>query len=235
MMSKHLQSCRIIDNIAKNIAFKILILKNMKKIVKLLSILSISASVGFWSCKGEQGEVGPKGDQGVQGTAGSNGTNGTNGANGKDGVNGKDGNANVEGFSHSIKVADWKDVQVTGIGNGVSSKWGGVAITNAKITTEKYVVVFVKAGQELKALPLTYTKGANESIERMDYGYQAGQLNVYYRTQSSFFTDDPTTKPLTDINIEVVLTTKTIGALLEKSNVNLNNKDAVVDFISKNM
>jgi hypothetical protein len=229
-----LQSCRIIDNIAKNIAFKILISNKMKKIVKLLSILSIAASVGFVSCKGEQGEIGPQGGIGPTGAAGSNGTNGTNGTNGKDGLNGKDGNANVVSFSASIKPGDWKEVQVTGIGNGVSSKWGGFAIQNALVTTSKYVVVFVKAGQELKALPLTYTKGLNEEIERLDYGYQTGQVNIYYRSQSAFFTSDPTIKPLSDIDVEIVLTSKTVGAALEKSGIDRNDREAVLDFISRN-
>jgi hypothetical protein len=201
----------------------------MKKIVKLLSIMTLA--VGIWSCQGEQGPVGPAGTTGEKGASGTNGTNGTNGANGKDGING---NANVKSFQYTAKVADWKDVLVTGIGNGVSSKWGSQVITNADVSTEKFVMLFLKAGDEYKALPLTYIKDDNQSLERLDYGYKTGQVNVYYRSQSQLFGGAVEYKPLSDLSLEVVLTSKTAGALLGKSGIDMKDYGKVIDFLSKN-
>jgi hypothetical protein len=201
----------------------------MKKIVKLLSIMTLA--VGIWSCQGEQGPVGPAGTTGEKGASGTNGTNGTNGANGKDGING---NANVKSFQYTAKVADWKDVLVTGIGNGVSSKWGSQVITNTDVSTEKFVMLFLKAGDEYKALPLTYIKDDNQSLERLDYGYKTGQVNVYYRSQSQLFGGTVELKPLSDLSLEVVLTTKTAGALLGKSGIDMKDYGKVMDFLSKN-
>ena len=200
----------------------------MKKIVKLLSIMTLL--VGIWSCQGEQGPVGPAGTTGEKGA---NGTNGTNGTNGKDGLPGKDGNANVKSFQHTAKVADWKDVLVTGIGNGVSSKWGSVVVTNSLVATDKFVMAFLKSGDEYKALPLTYIKDDNLSLERLDFGYKAGQVNVYYRAQSQLFGGTVEYKPLSDLSLEFVVTEKANVGLLNSSGIDLKNRDKVVDFLSK--
>jgi Collagen triple helix repeat (20 copies) len=204
----------------------------MKKIVKLLSIMTLV--VGIWSCQGEQGDVGPAGATGEKGGPGVAGPTGPAGVAGPAGAVGPTGNANVKSFQYTAKVADWKDVLVTGIGNGVSSKWGSQVITNADVTTEKFVMLFLKAGAEYKALPLTYIKDDNQSLERLDYGYTTGQVNVYYRAQSQLFGGVVEYKPLSDLSLEVVLTNKTAGALLSKSGVDMKDYDKVMDFLSKN-
>lgn len=219
----------------------------MSKLFKLLSILSITASVSFWSCKGDQGDQGPAGPQGPQGIAGTNGTNGTNGKDGangangtngidgKDGKDGKDGNANVQSFQHTVKVDDWKDVDVAGVGSGETSRWGGVAITNSLITADKFVMVFVKQGEILKALPISYTKDMDNSLERLDYGYKTGQVELYYRYQTQMFAGQVRLKPNSDLTFDVVATSKTIGAALERSGVNMKNYNDVMNFISKSL
>lgn len=208
----------------------------MNKLVKLLSIFALATTVSFWSCKGDQGIQGETGPVGPQGTAGVNGTNGTNGTNGKDGING---NANVQSFQTTVKVGDWKEVDVTGIGNGVSSKWGGVAIANALISTEKFVMVFVKdpQGETLKALPILYTKDFDNSVERLDYGYKTGQVELFYRMQSQLFGSNGSAsyKPNADLTFDVVVTSKTVGASLEKSGVDVKNYKEVMNFLSTSM
>ncbi|MCP9768423.1 hypothetical protein EGI22_10905 [Lacihabitans sp. LS3-19] len=213
----------------------------MNKLVKLLSIFALATTVSFWSCKGDQGEQGLQGPIGPQGTAGTNGTNGTNGkdgTNGTNGTNGKDGNANVQSFLATVKADDWKEMEVTGIGNGVSSKWGAVAIENALVTTEKFVMVFVKNGETLKSLPILYTKELDNSVERLDYGYKTGQVELFYRYQSQLFGGANGTtilKPNGDLTFEIVCTSKTVGAALEKSGVDMKNYKEVMNFLSTSL
>ncbi len=204
----------------------------MNKLVKLLSICALSASVTLWSCKGDQGETGPQGATGLQGTPGTNGTAGTNGTNGTNGTSGKDGNANVVGIQSTVKVDDWKEVEVPGIGSGETSKYGAVSIPNAAITTEKFVMVFLKNGEELKALPLTFTKDLDNSLERLDYGYRTGSATLYYRFQTKLFDGTIRLKPTRDLTFNIVITTKTVGAALENSGVNMKNYEDVMDFIN---
>lgn len=203
----------------------------MNKLVKLLSIFALSASVTFLSCKGDQGETGPQGATGLQGTPGTNGTNGTPGTNG---TNGKDGNANVVGIQSTVKVDDWKEVEVPGIGSGETSKYGAVSIPNAAITTEKFVMVFLKNGEELKALPLTFTKDLDNSFERLDYGYKTGSATLYYRFQTKLFDGTIRLKPTKELTFNIVITTKTVGAALENSGVNMKNYEDVMVFINAN-
>lgn len=201
----------------------------MNKLVKLLSIFALSASVTFLSCKGDQGETGPQGATGLQGTPGTNGTNGTPGTNG---TNGKDGNANVVGIQSTVLENDWKEVEVPGIGSGETSKYGAVSIPNAAITTEKFVMVFLKNGEELKALPLTFTKDLDNSLERLDYGYRTGSATLYYRFQTKLFDGTIRLKPTRALTFNIVITTKTVGAALENSGVNMKNYEEVMDFIN---
>jgi hypothetical protein len=207
----------------------------MNKLVKLLSIFALATTISFWSCKGDQGEQGLQGPIGPQGTPGTNGTSGTSGTNGKDG---KDGNANVQSFLATVKADDWKEIDVTGIGNGVSSKWGSVAIANALVTTEKFVMVFVKNGVTLKSLPIIYTKELDNSVERLDYGYKTGQVELFYRYQSQLFGGTGGTtilKPNGDLTFEVVCTSKTVGAALQKSGVDMKNYKEVMNFLNTSL
>jgi hypothetical protein len=212
----------------------------MNKLVKLLSIFALATTVSFWSCKGDQGIQGPIGPVGPQGVAGTNGTNGTNGKDGKDGVNGTNGtngNANVQSFQATVKATDWKEVDVTGVGNGVSSKWGGVAIPNSLVSTDKFVMVFVKNGETLKALPILYTKDFDNSVERLDYGYKTGQVELFYKMQSQLFGTNGSTsyKPNGDLTFDIVCTSKTVGAALEKSGVDMKNFKEVMNFLSTSL
>jgi hypothetical protein len=204
----------------------------MNKLVKLLSVFALATTVSFWSCKGDQGIQGETGPVGPQGTAGVNGTNGTNGTNGKDGLNG---NANVQSFQTTVKVADWKDVLVSSVGSGVSSTYGGVTIQNPLITTEKFVMIFLKSGVTLKALPILYTTSDNGAVERLDYSYQTGQAELYYRSSTQMFGGTITLRPSQDLTFEVVVTSKTVGASLEKSGVDLKNYKEVMNFLSTSL
>ena len=185
----------------------------MNKLFKLLSILTIAVSVSMWSCKGDPGVNGidgAKGEKGDTGATGATGAAGKDGTNGTNGTNGKDGNANVKSFTATIKASEWKEVDVTGIGSGVTSKWGGATIKNDLIAADKFVMIFVKQGELFKALPITYTKDMDNSLERLDYGYKTGQAEVYYRYQSQFFGGTAVYAPTSDLTFEVVCTKKTI-------------------------
>jgi Collagen triple helix repeat (20 copies) len=212
----------------------------MNKLVKLLSIFALATTVSFWSCKGDQGiqgVVGPAGPTGVAGPTGPTGPTGPAGAVGPAGPAGVNGNANVQSFQATVKATDWKEVDVTGIGNGVSSKWGGVAIANALVTTSKFVMVFVKNGETLKALPILYTKDFDNSVERLDYGYKTGQVELFYRMQSQLFGTNGSTsyKPNGDLTFDIVCTSKTVGAALEKSGVDMKNYKEVMNFLSTSL
>ena len=210
----------------------------MNKLFKLLSILTIAVSVSMWSCKGDPGVNGidgAKGEKGDTGATGATGAAGKDGTNGTNGTNGKDGNANVKSCTATIKASEWKEVDVTGIGSGVTSKWGGATIKNDLIAADKFVMIFVKQGELFKALPITYTKDMDNSLERLDYGYKTGQAEVYYRYQSQFFGGTAVFAPTSDLTFEVVCTEKTIQGLLEKSGVNLKDYDAVMNFLNRSM
>ncbi len=221
----------------------------MNKLVKLLSIFALATTVSFWSCKGDQGIQGPIGPNGVAGPIGPTGPTGPTGpvgpagptgpagVNGTNGTNGINGNANVQSFQATVKVDDWKEVDVTGIGNGVSSKWGGVAVQNALVSTDKFVMVFVKNGETLKALPILYTKDFDNSVERLDYGYKTGQVELFYKMQSQLFGTNGSTayKPNGDLTFDIVCTSKTVGAALEKSGVNMKNYKEVMNFLSTSL
>ncbi|MCD8540291.1 MAG: hypothetical protein LRY55_11365 [Leadbetterella sp.] len=70
------------------------------------------------------------------------------------------------------------------------------------------------------------------AYERLNYGYKAGAVELQYRLDTQLFGVDFFTKPNKTLEFDVVLTTKTIGAALENSGVDLKNYNAVMDFIS---
>lgn len=204
----------------------------MKKLFKLLSVLSVSASLFFVSCKGEPGKDGLPGPAGTQGPPGKDAPLAKDG---KDGAPGLAGNANVKSYTHTAKVADWKETDVAGIGNGVTSKWGSIAITNADVTTDKFIFLFVKSGTQLKALPIVYTKELDNSVERLDYGYKTGQVEIYYRNQTSLFgpAGPDAFKPIKDIDFEYVVASKSPASLV-KAGVNVKNYNEVVNYLGQN-
>ena len=212
----------------------------MNKLVKLLSIFALATTVSLWSCKGDQGiqgTTGPVGPAGIAGPTGPTGPTGPAGALGPAGPAGVNGNANVQSFQATVKATDWKEVDVTGIGNGVSSKWGGVAIANALVSTDKFVMVFVKNGETLKALPILYTKDFDNSVERLDYGYKTGQVELFYKMQTQLFGTNGAGiyKPNGDLTFDIVCTSKTVGAALEKSGVDMKNYKEVMNFLSNSL
>lgn len=144
------------------------------------------------------------------------------------------GNANVQRLAFTVKVSDWKNKEIAGAGTGATSTWGVAELKNDAITTEKYAVVFLKTNDGyLQALPTTYSIGMSGAYERLNYGYKTGSIEVQYRLDTQLFGGNkPELAPNKDLNFEVVLTTKTIGAALEKSGVDLKNYNAVVDFLS---
>lgn len=218
---------------------KLLILKVMNKITKLLAIVALAASTTLWSCKGDTGETGPKGDKGDPGAAGAKGDIGLTGATGPAGAKGDKGdkgdtgNANVERISFSVAPNEWKAKEISGAGIGATSTWGVVVKENSAITTEKYAVVFLKTNDGfLQALPITYSIDMSGAYERLNYGYKAGAIELQYRLDTQLFGVKFDIAPLKSLDFDVVLTTKTIGAALENSGVDLKNYNAVMDFIA---
>lgn len=218
---------------------KLLIIKVMNKITKLLAIVALAASTTLWSCKGDTGETGPQGatgaqgPQGAQGPVGPVGPVGPAGPQGPKGDNGLDGNANVQRLAFTVKVGDWKDKEISGIGTGATSTWGVAELADPAITTEKYAVVYVKANDGfLQALPTVFSIDMSGAYERLNYGYKTGIVEVQYRLDTQLFGVQFFTAPNNDLEFDVVLTTKTIGAALERSGVDLKNYRAVLDFIA---
>ncbi len=208
----------------------------MNKITKLLAIVALAASTTLWSCKGDTGETGPKGDtgaQGPQGVAGPTGPQGPVGPAGPQGEKGDDGNANVERLAFTVKANEWKTKEIAGAGTGATSTWGVAELKDAAITTEKYAVVFLKTNDGyLQALPITYSIDMSGAYERLNYGYKTGSIELQYRLDTQLFGVKFETAPTKDLSFDVVLTTKTIGAALEKSGVDLKNYSAVMNFIA---
>lgn|GEM_PF-935443 len=210
-----------------------LIFKVMNKITKLLAIVALAASTALWSCKGDTGETGPQGVQGPAGPQGLKGDQGPQGNKGDKGDVGPMGNANVQRLAFTVKTGDWKAKEISGVGIASTSTWGVAELKNDAITTEKYAVVFVKMNDgNLEALPTTYTIDMSGVYERLGYGYKTGVVEVKYRLDTQLFGGRFDTAPNRDLEFDVVLTTKTIGAALEKSGVDLKNYNAVVDFIA---
>jgi Collagen triple helix repeat (20 copies) len=204
----------------------------MNKLVKLFSIIALSASITLVSCKGDKGDQGAPGPQGIAGVAGTNGTNGTAGAVGKDGTNGKNGSTNIVSFQKVVPVASWIKVTRSGVGGSATSEWGGSTILDPSITTGKYVQVFLKNGEEFSPLPISFTKDLDNSLERLEFGYKTGQLNIYYLSQTKLFGGTPTLKPSTDLTLDVLVIEKNLAGALEKSGVNMKSRKDILNFAS---
>ncbi len=198
----------------------------MNKLVRLLSIFTLSASMAFWSCKGDQGPIGPTGAAGPQGTPGTNGKDGLNG------TNGTNGNANVQSFQKTVAVADWAQVDRAGLGNGTTSKWGGVKLSNELIKGDSFVMVFFVSGENKNALPSTSVKDLDGSTEYLEYSYKTGQADVFYRAR--LVSGSTLYAPNSSITFDVVVTQKTIAASMENSGVNLKNYNEVMSYIKNN-
>lgn len=195
----------------------------MNKLFKLFSIIALSSSVMFVSCKG---------DTGPQGPAGPAGANGTNGTNGTSGTNGKDGNANV--VSHTVTVAadKWTKTSVAGIGTASASEdWGNYSVKDSTVTNDKAVWAWVKSGDTWVALPVMLTKDIDGSIERINVAYQTGQVNFMYRYQTKLFDGITKTSPDNALTFKYIVIQNTLGAAMKNSGVNLRNLDSVEKFI----
>jgi hypothetical protein len=201
----------------------------MNKLVKLVSILALSLSATLWSCKGD---VGPKGETGATGPVGPVGAVGPVGPAGPVGATGPTGNSNVKSFTKTIAAADWALVDVAGIGTGETSKWGGASISDASITANQFVMVYLVSGENKKALPLTYSKDLDQSLERLDFSYKTGQVSLFYRYQTSLFGGEVKYAPQGAITVEVVTTQKSSADKMVADGVNLKNYKEVITYLS---
>jgi hypothetical protein len=220
-------------------------LKIMKKVFKLLSVFLLSAAVSLTSCEGpvgpqgdqgSQGAQGPQGGQGIAGAVGpagavgDQGTAGTNGTDGTDGTDGKDGNANVTSKEVSVSPADWKQVQIAGIGTNTSSTWGGVLVSDAMITADKTVQAFVKLGTKWQALPIEFIKDGDGSKEYMSFGYQTGSVQFNYRQVA--LNGTRTYAPTNSVDVKYITIQQTFGQAMQNAGVNMRNYNEVVDYIN---
>lgn len=204
----------------------------MNKLIRLLSVLALASTVAFVSCKGD---TGPQGDKGDKGDTGAPGTNGTNGTDGTDGIDGKDGNANLKSFTHTIAVADWNTVERASIGTAATSTWGGIAVSNAEITANKFVIAYMVVGEEKYKLPITVAADASGSEERLEQSEQTGQLNLYYRMKTvdaegkvSF-----TFAPSRDLEIKYIVVEETTIPALRAAGVSTSDYDAVLNYLNQ--
>ncbi len=208
----------------------------MNKITKLLAIVALAASTTLWSCKGDTGETGPQGPQGpqgIQGPQGLKGDPGATGAKGDKGDKGDMGNANVQRLAFTVTADKWQPKEIAGAGSGATSTWGVAQLEDAAITTEKYAVVFLKTNDGfLQMLPISFSIDMSGAYERLNFGYKTGVIELQYRLDTQLFGGTFLTQPNGTLEFDVVLTTKTIGAALEKSGVDLKNYNAVMDFIA---
>lgn len=198
----------------------------MNKITKLLGIFVLAGLTTLWSCTGDTGPQGPQGPQGIQGI------NGNDGKDGKDGINGKDGNANVESYQFVAKAGNWVEVEFAEVGTGTTSTYGVNSYENDAISTEKFVMVYHRPNDHQRdALPITNISDTNGSVETVGFQWQNGRVDVKYRMRTQLFGGTTIYAPTNDINFEIVLTTKTIVGAMKDNGINLNDYDAVMDFI----
>jgi hypothetical protein len=211
----------------------------MKKVFKLLSVFLLSAAVSLTSCEGpvgpqgdqgSQGAQGPQGGQGIAGAVGPAGAVGTQGTAGTNGTNGKDGNANVTSKEVSVSPADWKQVQIAGIGTNTSSTWGGVLVSDAMITADKTVQAFVKLGTKWQALPIEFIKDGDGSKEYMSFGYQTGSVQFNYRQVA--LNGTRTYAPTNSVDVKYITIQQTFGQAMQNAGVNMRNYNEVVDYIN---
>jgi Collagen triple helix repeat (20 copies) len=196
----------------------------MNKFYRVLSVVTLTLSIALWSCKGDQGPVGPAGATGAQGAAGPTGATGAAGPAGPAGAvgaTGAAGNANVKGSEVTVKVADWKTVDVAGIGTGTTSKAGAFEVKDANIKASTYVQAWVKVGTEFRSLPRI------TAIENVDYAFATGKLTLTY------FGAGNTYAPQTDLVFSYVTIEKSNLANLQADGVNLRSRDAVLTYLQE--
>ena len=221
----------------------------MKRIIRLFSVITLSLSVALWSCKGDQGPQGPAGPAGPTGTTGTTGgtgvagpagTTGATGAAGKDGTNGtngtngKDGNANVKAAEFTIKTTDWVTTDVAGLGTATTVQSGAFAVSDAGIDATIVVLAYLKQGTQYTALPVTLVKDTDGSYERLNFGYQVGKATFYYRRTATVAGGQTILKPDADVTVRYVKLQATLGRLMEKDGIDLNNYDSVVGYLQNN-
>lgn len=204
----------------------------MNKFFKLLSIFFLSASVVLVSCKGDEGPQGPAGPTGQTGAQGPTGAAGPTGPEGPQGDKGDDGNANVQTFTASIAVTDWSNVEIPGIGTGVTSTWGGAKYENAAISSDKALMAFVMAGEEEFALPLTLIKDADNSVESINYSKANGQANLYYQRRTSLFGGTPTYVPDSELTFKFLVMENSFVAAMKAAGVDTQNLGEVVNYMN---
>jgi hypothetical protein len=207
----------------------------MNKIVRLFSVLALASTVSFVSCKGDQGDPGPQGQTGPQGPIGPQGVKGDQGTQGTQGVQGVTGNSNVKSFTATVAVADWSNVDVPGIGTATTSKWGGAMVSNALVTADKAVLAYVISGENKYSLPLTYSKEINGSVESLQFSYKTGQVNLYYKSQTSLFGGSTSYKPENALNFKIIVIEETIVASMKSAGVTLTDYNAVMNYLGKSV
>lgn len=207
----------------------------MNKVFRLLSVFLVSSAVIFTACEGPegpQGPAGPTGATGATGAAGATGATGAKGDKGDAGATGPMGNANVASKEVTVTADQWTNVEIAGIGTNVSSSWGGVKVEDANITADKTVLAYVKSGETWVALPISYTKEIDGSLERVNFGFKTGQVEFYYRAQTAAFGGTVTLKPAGDLTFKYVTIQQTFGKTMEANGVNLKNYTEVMNYIN---
>ena len=202
----------------------------MNKLVRLLSVVALSASVALWSCKGEKGDQGETGPAGPTGPVGPQGPTGPQGPVGPTGPQGQAGNANVRTFTVTIQPNQWAQTEVAGVGSATTSTWGAVRVTNAEITADRNVFGYIRSGEKWLALPVFFTKDIDGSIERFNFAFQTGQVEFFYRAQSTLFGGTATFAPASSVEARYVIIQNTVASAMRANGVDFNNYNNVMDF-----
>jgi hypothetical protein len=199
----------------------------MNKFYRVLSVVTLTLSVALWSCKGDQGPVGPAGATGATGAVGPTGATGAAGpigVTGATGATGATGNANVKGSEVTVKVADWKTVDVAGIGTGTTSKAGAFEVMDANIKASTYVQAWVKVGTEFRSLPRLTV------VEDVDYAFSTGKLTLNYL---GYTATGNVYAPQTDLTFSYVTIEKSSLVNMQADGVNLRSRDAVMTYLQE--
>ncbi len=199
----------------------------MNKFVKLLSVLSLAATVSLWSCKGDTGPQGPQGPAGPQGVAGPTGPVGPVGPAGPQGIAG---NSNVKSFEQTVEASAFSPVDLAGLGSGNSSPWGGAALVNEMVAADKGVFVYIKSGENKFALPITISKTLDFSTESFQFSYKTGQVSVYYKRAEA--SGNAILQPSGPVTFEVLVMEKTLSSKMNEAGINTNDYNAVVNFLN---
>lgn len=201
-----------------------------------------------------------EGPAGPQGTAGTNGTNGTNGATGPQGPAGPKGptgptgpqgpmgNANVKVDTFTVRSAQWLYSSIYWFSTGGSTSQGyvtryyarNIPSVNADILTKGMVLVYFTSASSYdpivwSPMPFSFLDNNNGTFT-YNYAYATaiGKVTLHFffgKIGAAATTPTLATFPLPDTKVKIIVVSGQILAGARSANVDLNNYQAVANWL----